>query len=158
MADTTQNSLFELSIDHESVGYLTETARWSKFLAIVGFVTCGLIAIFSFFAGSFLANSPVLAAYPAAEVQTMSTIGGAFLTVLYLIIAVVYFFPCLYLYRYSVRMKEALNTNDQVKLNQSLKNQKMLFRYVGIVTIIAVSLEAMALIIFGVAAMLVTPR
>jgi hypothetical protein len=55
-------------------------------------------------------------------------------------------------------MKEALNTNDQVKLNQSLKNQKMLFRYVGIVTIIAVSLEAMALIIFGVAAMLVTPR
>jgi uncharacterized membrane protein YesL len=158
MADTTQNSLFELSIDHESVGYLTETARWGKFLAIVGFVTCGLIAIFSFFAGSILANSPALAAYPSAEVHTVSTIGGAFLTVIYLILAVVYFFPCLYLYRYSIRMKEALNTNDQVKLNESLKNQKMLFRYVGIVTIIALCFEVIALIIFGAAAMLVTPR
>src|ERR1700733_7444260 len=102
MADTTQNSLFELSFDHESTGYLTETARWGKFLAIVGFIYCGLIAIFSFFAGSILANNPAVAAYPGTEVRSVSMIGGAFLTMLYLIIAVIYFFPCLYLLRYSV--------------------------------------------------------
>jgi Family of unknown function (DUF5362) len=154
MADTSQNSLFELSLDHESIEHLTETARWGKFLAIVGFITCGLIAIFSFFIGSFLANSSALSSYSGTEIRSASSIGGAFLTFIYLVVAVVYFFPCLFLFRYSVRMKAALNTNDQVKLNQSLKNQKLLYRYVGIVTIIAVALEVLLLLFGGVAGLL----
>jgi H+/Cl- antiporter ClcA len=151
MADTSQNSLFELSLDHESIDYLTESARWGKFLAIVGFITCGLIVIFSFFAGSLLANNSAFSSYSGPEMRSASATSGALLTFIYLVVAVVYFFPCLFLYRYSVRMKAALKTNDQVKLNQSLKNQKLLYRYIGIVTIIAVSLEVLLLLIGGVA-------
>jgi uncharacterized membrane protein YjgN (DUF898 family) len=152
MAETTQSHLFELSLDRESIDHLTETARWGKFLAILGFITCGLIFIFSFFAGALVASSTsALSPYSTNEIRTVSSVGGAFLTVIYIIVAVIYFFPCLYLYRYSVRMKAAINTNDQAKLNQALKNQRMLYRYVGIVTIIAISLELIALIIGGTA-------
>ena len=144
MADATQNHLFELSLDRESIDHLTETARWGKFLAIMGFITLGLLVIFSFFVGAIFANYSALSPYPSTELRTAAGIGGAFFTV-------IYFFPCLYLYRYSVRMKAALNTNDQTKLNQSLKSQRMLFRYVGIVTIIVISLELIALLIGGTA-------
>ncbi len=151
MAETTPNHLFELSLDRESIDHLTESARWGKFLAIIGFITVGLLVIFSFFIGAIFANFSALSPYPGTDTRAASSLGGAFFTVIYLIVAVIYFFPCLYLFRYSVRMKAALNTNDQTKLNQSLKSQKMLYRYVGIVTIIAISLELLALLIGGVA-------
>jgi hypothetical protein len=154
MAETTPNHLFELSIDRESIDLLTETARWGKFLAIVGFITCGLILILSFFAGALLANSTAaLSPYSNNEVRAATSIGGALLTVLYIIVAVIYFFPCLYLYRFSVRMKAALNTNDQTKLNQSLRSQTMLYRYIGIVTIITLSIYLIAIVFGGAAAM-----
>ncbi|HXB33253.1 MAG TPA: DUF5362 family protein [Puia sp.] len=151
MAETTPNHLFELSLDRESIDNLTETARWGKFLAILGFITIGLLVIFSFFIGAIFANLSALSPYPGTDTGAASSTLGVFLTVIYLIVAVIYFFPCLYLFRYSVRMKAALNTNDQTKLNQSLKSQKMLYRYVGIVTIIAISLELIFLLIGGVA-------
>jgi uncharacterized membrane protein YjgN (DUF898 family) len=151
MAETTQSHLFELSIDRDSIDSLTETARWGKFLAIVGFIICGLVFIFSFFAGSLMTSSAALSPYPTNEMRAASNIAGGFLTMIYIIIAVVYFFPCLYLYRFSARMKTALTTNDQIKLNQSLKSQKMLYRYVGIVTIIALAIELIILLIGGTA-------
>jgi hypothetical protein len=62
---------------------------------------------------------------------------------------VIYFFPCLFLFNYSVRLRRALKTDDQIKLNQSLKNQKMLYRYMGIVTIIMLAIYAILLLIGG---------
>lgn len=149
MEESNQSSLLELSIDHESHTHLGETARWAKFLAIVGFVTCGLIAIMSFFIGSILASS-VFSAYGNSGI---SSVGEAFFTGIYLIIAVIYFFPCLFLYRFSVRMKAALGSNDQVKLNQSLKSQKTLFKYMGIMTIVILSFYALGLLVVGLSAM-----
>jgi hypothetical protein len=153
MSETTQSHLFELSFDRESIDHLTETAKWGKFLAIVGFITCGLLLIVSFFVGSIMSSTSALvpSPYPSAESRAVSNLGGAFFTMIYIIGAVIYFFPCLYLYRYSVRMKTALNTNDQTKLNQSLKSQRMLYRYIGIVTIITLSLYVIGLLIGGTA-------
>ncbi|HUB60606.1 MAG TPA: hypothetical protein VL978_07890 [Puia sp.] len=157
MADTTQSSLFELALDHESIDHLTETARWGKFLAVAGFLTCGVLFIFSFFVGSLIANS-VNSTIPQQPETTrlVSALGGIFFTVIYIVFAAVYFFPCLFLYRYSVRMKAALKTNDQVQWNQSLKAQKYLFRYMGILTIIGLAfliLEVLAMMVFGLFAL-----
>lgn len=152
MEATDQSSLFELSIDHESYAHLGETARWAKFLAIVGFVTCGVIAIMSFFIGSLLAAS-VFSAYGNTGA---SAVGGALFTGIYLIFAVIYFFPCLFLYQFSIRMKAALKSNDQVKLNQSLKSQKTLFKYMGIMTIVILSFYALGLLAVGLSAMFAT--
>lgn len=155
MADTSQDSLFELSFDHEAIDNLTETARWGKFLAIVGFVSCGLIVIMAFVIGAIFSSS-LFSNLPRYSNGIGSNpfgfLGGAMIGGIYTILAAVYFFPCLYLYKFSVRMKAALSTSDQVKLNQSLKAQKYLFRYVGIVTIIGVALAAIEIVVIGVVA------
>lgn len=148
MEDNNQSSLFELAIDHESLSYLTETARWGKFLAIVGFVTCGLIAILSFFIGTIMSSS----AFAVYNANGLGAAMGALLTIVYLAIALLYFFPCLYLYRFSVRLKAALSGNDQVQLNQALKNQKSLFKFVGILTIIVLSFYALGLFVVVISA------
>jgi hypothetical protein len=151
MEENNPSSLFELSIDHESSSYLTETARWAKFLAIVGFVTCGLLAVASFFIGSLLARS-ASTTYGSEGAGAIAGAGGL-ITAVYLAIAVLYFFPCLFLYQFSVRLKAALIDNDQVKLNQSLKSQKSLFKFVGILTIIALGFYALALIVVLITSM-----
>lgn len=150
MEEISQNpsSLFELAIDQESHSHLAETARWAKFLAIVGFVTCGLIAIMAFVIGPYL-SSTAFAAFPG---NGLGAAAGALITALYLAIAVAYFFPCLFLFHFSVRLKAALRDNDQVKLTSSLKAQKTLFKYVGIMTIIILSLYALVLVIAVVGA------
>jgi uncharacterized membrane protein YjgN (DUF898 family) len=159
MAEASQISLFEISLDHESIDYLTETARWGKFLAIVGFVGCGLVVIMAFVVGALLSSS-IFSNIPGYSNQIGASafgfLGGAMIAAIYVIFAAVYFFPCLFLYKFSVRMKAALNTNDQVKLNQSLKAQKYLFRYVGIVTIIGVALGGIEILVIGVVALAAT--
>jgi hypothetical protein len=43
-------------------------------------------------------------------------------------------------------MKAALNINDQLTLNTSFQNLKIMFRYVGILTIVMLSFYALAII------------
>jgi hypothetical protein len=146
MEENNQSSFFELAIDHESSSYLGETARWAKFLSILGFVTCGLLAVASFFIGSIMSRN-ALAPYGADGAGAYGAGFAVGITALYLAIAVLYFFPCLYLYRFAVRLKAALIGNDQAQLNQSLKSQKSLFKFVGILTIIILAFYALALIV-----------
>jgi uncharacterized membrane protein YjgN (DUF898 family) len=155
MADTSQSSLFELALDQESIDHLTETARWGKFLAVVGFVSCGLIVIMAFvigavFSSSLFSNLPHYS--NGIDTSAFGLLGGAVFAGMYIVIAAIYFFPCVFLYRFSVRLKMALRTNDQVTLNQSLKAQKYLFRYVGILTIIGVALGVIEMLVIGVVA------
>ncbi len=62
-------------------------------------------------------------------------IGGTTIVIIYLVIAVIYFFLSLFLYRFASKMKIALNTTDQDSLNNSLGNLKTLYKTMGILTI-----------------------
>jgi hypothetical protein len=50
---TTRKS-FDLHLDQQSVNYLSEAARWSRLLSIVGFIYCGLMAVCGLFLGSMM--------------------------------------------------------------------------------------------------------
>jgi hypothetical protein len=134
------SDLFDLQVDQQARIYLNETARWSKFLSIVGFVMCAIIVVMAFFAGSILTAM-------GSQFSTMFAMGGVFFTIIYLLIALLYFFPCLYLYNFSTKLKMALASNDQVLLNTALKNQKACFRYLGILTLIILSFYALILVV-----------
>ncbi|MBS1611091.1 MAG: hypothetical protein JSS70_20525, partial [Bacteroidetes bacterium] len=72
---------------------------------------------------------------------------GSFVVVIYILIAAVYFFPCLFLFHFANKMKTALAANDQELLNTSFQNLKKLFRFMGILTIICLALFAIQLLI-----------
>lgn len=146
--ETNQNLLSsELHIDPIGYVHLKETAMWAKFLAVVGFVVSILLIIVALFAGAFLGK--LSSTYGSA-----APISGGLMKVLYLIIAAIYFFMSLYLFRFAVKMKTALGSNDQENLNGSFLNLKMVYRILGIIMIIYIGLLALGIIaMIGVAAM-----
>jgi len=152
METTDQSSLFELALDQESIAHLGETARWGKFLAIAGFVMCGLIVVIGVITAAVMSTAGfgAFSALPreGPDLKGFGSIFGVMIAGVYLVAGAIYFFPCLFLYHFSVRMKRALKLNDQANLNRSLKAQKYLFRYVGILTIIGMACLAVEIVIF----------
>ncbi len=142
-----ETGLFDVQIDGHSLEYFRESAKWAKFIAIVGFIGCGLMVFAGLFAGSILSTTSAMAFGP------YSGLGGGVFTVIYLIFAAIWFFPCYYLYKFASQMKLALSTNEQEKLSGSLKNLKSYFRFLGILIIIMLSFYALAFI-FGIVAMM----
>ena len=138
-------SLFGFGIDQSSRAHLSEAAKWAKFLAIVGFVMCGLIVLAAIFLGSFLATMTISEGYRSSAAGLTGGM-GAFIAIFYSGIAILFFFPYLFLFRFATRMKAALNTNDQLTLNTSFQNLKIMFRYVGILTIVMLSFYALAIL------------
>lgn len=134
----------ELTVTHISRGFLAETAKWAKFLAILGFIMCGFMAIISFFL-------PFLMSFvPADEMFSMGVLGkglGMFLTVIYLGLALLLFMPCLYLYRFSTKMKIALMQSDTEVLDAAFSNIKSFFKFYGIMTIITLSFYILLFVI-----------
>lgn len=139
-------SLFGLSIDNISKNHLSEAAKWAKFLAICGFIMIGLMMIYG------LAMSILFTQISNLEDSDFDTSGmkgflGVFMFVFYSVFAVLAFFPYLFLFRFATKMKRALESDDQNELNNSFMNLKILYRYMGILTIIG--LAFMVLMIFS---------
>ena len=154
MIEETQNtSLFSLTIDPVTKSHLSETARWARFLAIVGMVSLVLIIVFGL-AYSIWISTMVDSMQNQVGLQTTRpyasglAIGSA---VLFIIAAAVAFFPLLYMFRFANQMKTALYGNDQEGLNASFQNLKKYFRYVGIITIISLGMWIVWLLVAGVA-------
>ncbi len=139
---------FSLEIDNLIKSHLYEAAKWGKFLAIMGFIICGLIILIGIFFGSIMGK---FAGADEALGGGMMAGMGAMMAVVYVVIAVVYFFPCLYLFRFATKMKTALNGNDQAQLNASFENLKSMFKFVGILTVIILVLYAV-LFLFAIVA------
>jgi Family of unknown function (DUF5362) len=144
--DQNETTLFKLEVEEMSSRFLSETAKWAKFLSIVGFVLTGLLVIVALFAGTLFASMTGMAGsgLPAGF--------SIIITVIYLLLAVLYFFPCLYLFRFAVKMKKALAENNQVELSSSFENLKSCFKFMGIMTIVIFSVYLLAIVFGGVAA------
>ena len=143
----TPSNLFDLQIDQQAISYLGEAARWARFLSILGFVMCGILALVGLFMGPFVSRMF------ASNMGTGSILGGPFIAVIYLLIALLYFLPCLYLFHFGSKTRSAIQNNDQEMLSASFKNLKSCFKFFGILAIIVLGFYAIALIagIFGAA-------
>jgi len=139
--------LIDLQIDRQSIGFLGETARWARFLAILGFILCGILVILAFFLGSYFAGV-MSSMYGGAGI-----FGGAFFTAFYLATALLLFFPTLFLYNFSTKMRNAIRNNNQQVLSDSFKNLKSYFKFHGILAIIILSVYALALVAAVIGAM-----
>ena len=145
MEQEQSSELFSLQIEPLSKSYLWEAARWGKFLSIVGFAMCALIVLIGIFFGSFFS---FFTRNTDGYGDAINTTGlGAAMAFIYILIAIVYFFPCLFLFRFATKMKTAINGNSQEELNVSFQNLKSMFKYVGILTIIGLALFALEIIV-----------
>ncbi|MEO8108493.1 MAG: DUF5362 family protein [Ginsengibacter sp.] len=137
----------DLQLSPQAQSYLTECAKWGKFLAIMGFILCGIMVLVSFLIPAIITSIP--------PYNTMSSQLGPGLkvgmTVLYLCFSVLFFFPAFYLYKFSSKMQIAVKGISQENFDESLMNLKSMFKFYGIFTIILLSFYALVFI-FGIVA------
>ncbi len=128
------------ALSNEVKEYLLVSSKWGKFLAIVGYVGIGLMALFAL---SLMAGFSVFSAYMPLHSATV----GAVVGFVYLAIAAVYFFPTTYLYRFSTGIKKGIEQEDEYAVTDGFRNHKKLFKFMGIFTVVILSLYAVMLVI-----------
>lgn len=124
--DNSESSLFELEIDHELSGTLTNIAKWGKFIGIAGFIMTGLFLIVVLMLGKYL----------NASLGTFVSAGIGAVAIIYVIIAAMFFFPSLFVFLFSRKVQYALQNTDQQALNSAFANLKIRFMITGIFWII----------------------
>lgn len=128
-----------LVINWRSKEFLKETAKWTKFLAILGFVGIGLMVLGSlvmlFAPSSLMSNGD----FPFG--------GKIFMMLLYLAFAVLYYFPISYLYQFSENTKKAIENNDNNAIRDAFEFLKSHYKFMGILTIILLAFYAIIIFI-----------
>ena len=133
----------DLQVSVPAQNFLSECAKWGRFLAIIGFILCGIMVVLAFFIPTLIMNiSPYNAMAPS-----LSSGLATGMTIVYIIFALLFFFPCLYLYKFSVKMKSSLAETSQENFDESLQNLKSMFKFYGIVTIAMLSIYALIFLI-----------
>lgn len=132
---TSENS-GSLAITIESAGYLNSTRKWTTFFSVLGFIFIGLFVCMSLFL--MFAFSSVYRGMMPFPVQLIGMV--------YLLIAVIYFFPVYYLLKFSNHMNKALKQNDSGSLDLSLKNLKSHYKFMGIFTIVGLSIYILSIL------------
>jgi hypothetical protein len=119
-----------------AIRHLKDTAPWTRFFSILGFIVCGLMVI---------ASLAMLIGFGAFGERSMVGTGiAAFF--FYLIFAVVIFFPNLYLNKFSRHVSNFCDSTDRDNLEAALEMQKKYWNYMGVLAIIYLSILVLVLI------------
>jgi hypothetical protein len=120
----------KIELSNESLFYFDQIRKWTTFFSILGFIVIGLLLIVGIFAGSiFTKFGHINSKFPFAV-----------LGFIYFIMAIIYFFPVLYLYNFSISSKRAIQNRDSNEITKAFKNLKSHFQYTGIFTIVFLSI------------------
>ncbi|ULC60840.1 DUF5362 family protein [Flaviramulus sp. BrNp1-15] len=131
---------FELEVNEEIKGFLKETSSWTYFLSIIGFIGLGFMVlggVVMSFAGNF--NK-----FPGDIAYGVGYSVGVGLA--YVFFALIYFFPILYLFKFSKNIKKALSLNNNDNLKMAFSSLKSHYKYMGIFVIVIISLYILIII------------
>jgi hypothetical protein len=131
----------KIEIENETLKYLNTARKWAMFLAIIGFIFLGLIIVIGLIAGTFLT------AFNSGEKSLGIPESLMFIPVL--LVALLYFFPVLFLFRFSKHTSHAIQTLDKLEFHKAMKNLKSYFAYIGIMIIVVFSFYIVVLIVAG---------
>ena len=125
----------ELTFRQPVRDYLKESAGWSKFLGIVGFIFLGLSVL-----------SIIFLAINMASLSSLGGggIGGAFI-LLYVVFTAIFAIPVYHLYNFATKTQEALQRENQSLLVGAFSSHKTVFKFYGIVMIIVLALYAIVI-------------
>lgn len=127
--------LEQLVLNSKSKNFLKEISKWTLFFSILGFIGIAFLVLIAILMGTLYAPMVNMLAKQQG-VESLSTI----LMITYLVLALLYFMPVFYLFKFSKKMKSALaNKNDDI-LADAFENLKSHYKFIGVLTIIMLSL------------------
>ncbi len=130
----------DLVISSISQSTLLSSAKWAKFLAIVGFIFIAIMVLGGLFAQTLMSS------YSGSASTAYSGDLIKYMGIVYVVFAIILFFPCLYLFKFSNKMQEAVRTSSQESVDTAFINLKSMFKFYGIITIIILVVYALAFI------------
>ena len=126
--------------DQESTLALSEVSRilgqtqpWARLMAILGFVTVGMMLLVGL----------------GSAVAVLATQSGqaALLMAVYPLMAVLYVLPSIYLMRYANRIRDFLAQGQQHQLEAALEAQRAFWKFIGIFTLVSLVLSGVAMLV-----------
>jgi hypothetical protein len=134
--ETLDNNLGSMSQDLElrTRELLTTAGKWGRFLAILGFIGCGLMLLGGIIFLAFVPRMPGVGSE------------ASLLVLIYVLGAVLYFLPTLYLYRFSAAAIDTGRTGSPEDLYNAALNIKKLLKFTGIMVIVVIGLYILAIV------------
>lgn len=115
--------------------YIYDMAKWTKFLSVVGFVLSAMMALFAF-VGTQAYIDMMAVASPGSP---LLKIGAAGFTIIYLLIALLQFYPSFLLFKFSNAAMQAVLYADQASLSVAMAKLKSFFKFWGVLTIVFIA-------------------
>jgi len=134
------------AITRSMVDSLVKTRPWVLLIGIVMILGCVLMVLAGlamFAMGSFAGLGG----------EGFGPLAGAGLGAFYLVFAVLYFFPALYLVRYAGAIKR-IGPANPAAMEEALGQQASFWRFVGILTALLIGLYAVAIAVFAAIAVM----
>jgi hypothetical protein len=131
----------KLELNEDALNELTQIRKWTMFFSVLGFIFIALIV----FAGLIMAAmSSSLASAGLGKVPMV------LLGVIYLALGVIYILPVIYLYKFSVDAKNAIESKDSALIALALKSLKKHYRFIGVFTIVIFGIYILAILGFAI--------
>ncbi len=140
-----ETDIFRMEIDEYSKVTFLEMVRWTKFLAIIGFIFLGLMVLGMFSMAFAVAAFPGMAGMGGMS-NSMAGLGAVGLVLMTLVIIGMTYYPIYGLLRYSTFMKKAMITNNKEFFHKAIVYLKNVFKYYGICMIIVLGFYGVAII------------
>lgn len=124
----------------EAVSSLNEIRKWTMFFSVMGFISIGMMVVASILMGT------VFSAIGLFSDETFPTGVGIAISLLYVVIAAVYFFPVYFLLKFSTKTKKAIEEKSDEELASSVGFLKSHYKFVGIMTIVFIAIYPLLII------------
>ncbi|MFI5171308.1 MAG: DUF5362 family protein [Chitinophagales bacterium] len=126
-----------------TIDHMRNAAKWMRFVAIVGFCLCALMAILSFVLPGFLTN---LGGTTTGDSLLMPGSISTTLTVVYLVFAVIFFIPNLFLFQSAKHFSRYVAGIEMTDIENGFRKLHSLFLFFGILIIIYIVILVIALL------------
>ncbi|MDR1318648.1 MAG: hypothetical protein LBJ90_03410 [Treponema sp.] len=126
--------------------YLKKAAPWLRFIGILGFIVGAFLALGGIiFIVLIPISSVLLNEIPGLE--EYAGIAGILLGLYFIILAALCFFPALYTYKFGAGIRSYLLSGTDQYLETAFKNNKSLWKFLGILAIIGMAFIPFAVIV-----------
>jgi hypothetical protein len=130
--------------------YLKGASPWLRFVGIVGFIGCGITAVTGIvFMALIPAMDTVWESVPGFETYAgiFGAVFGGAMGVYCLIIGLLCFFPSFFIYNFGTKIRNYIRSGAGEDLEMAFRNNKSLWKFVGIITIISLAFVPVLMII-----------
>jgi magnesium-transporting ATPase (P-type) len=124
--------------------HLLQTVGWTKFLAIVGFIFIGFMALVMLFLVGGIGTLGSMYGGLGVPYGAISTSA-----VIFIFYMVVYIYPIYCLYKFSVTIKKGIQSNNPILIAEGMRFQKNMYMVLGILLIIILSIYILFFLIGG---------